>query len=226
MGGIICEACVNSEGLDPYYFDTSNIRARELRQCIDLRKQYRNEFSKTKNIGYYLWIDEGKHLVKVGRDYFKFEDILSYELVVDGETLVTSSNAVGRAIVGGIAFGIAGAIIGAATRGANTKKACSDMHITIGLNRSVINTAYIRFISDQTDRESTTYQDAQKSADACLALLKSISVALESENSAPITTESSPVSAADEILKFKQLLDANIITQEEFEAKKKQLLGL
>ena len=34
------------------------------------------------------------------------------------------------------------------------------------------------------------------------------------------------VSAADEITKFKQLLDTGIITQEEFDAKKKQLLGL
>lgn len=34
------------------------------------------------------------------------------------------------------------------------------------------------------------------------------------------------ISSADEILKFKQLLDAGIITQEEFEAKKKQLLGI
>ena len=38
----------------------------------------------------------------------------------------------------------------------------------------------------------------------------------------------SPASAstADEIMKFKQLLDAGVITQEEFDAKKKQLLGL
>ena len=34
------------------------------------------------------------------------------------------------------------------------------------------------------------------------------------------------VSAADEILKFKQLLDSGIITQEEYESKKKQLLGV
>ena len=34
------------------------------------------------------------------------------------------------------------------------------------------------------------------------------------------------VSAADEIKKFKELLDMDIITQEEFDAKKKQLLGL
>lgn len=33
-------------------------------------------------------------------------------------------------------------------------------------------------------------------------------------------------SSADELLKFKGLLDAGIITQEEFDAKKKQLLGL
>lgn len=33
-------------------------------------------------------------------------------------------------------------------------------------------------------------------------------------------------SSADEILKFKQLLDNGIISQEEFEAKKKQLLGV
>ncbi len=34
------------------------------------------------------------------------------------------------------------------------------------------------------------------------------------------------ISAADEILKFKQLLDAGVITENEFEAKKKQLLEL
>ena len=34
------------------------------------------------------------------------------------------------------------------------------------------------------------------------------------------------VSAAEELKKFKELLDAGIITQEEFDAKKKQLLGL
>jgi hypothetical protein len=34
------------------------------------------------------------------------------------------------------------------------------------------------------------------------------------------------VSAADELKKFKELLDAGVLTQEEFDAKKKQLLGL
>ena len=37
---------------------------------------------------------------------------------------------------------------------------------------------------------------------------------------------SAEVSAADELLKYKKLLDAGALTQEEYDAKKKQLLGL
>ncbi len=39
-------------------------------------------------------------------------------------------------------------------------------------------------------------------------------------------TDSNSFSSADEILKLKQLLDMGILTQEEFNAKKKQLLGI
>ena len=39
-------------------------------------------------------------------------------------------------------------------------------------------------------------------------------------------TVSSTTSSADELKKFKELLDDGVITQEEFDAKKKQLLGL
>ena len=39
-----------------------------------------------------------------------------------------------------------------------------------------------------------------------------------------VEKKSNKISDADEILKFKKLLDEGIITQEEFEKKKKQLL--
>ena len=46
-------------------------------------------------------------------------------------------------------------------------------------------------------------------------------------NSAEVLTQSQgSLSAADEIKKFKELFDSGIITEEEFNAKKKQLLGL
>ena len=41
-----------------------------------------------------------------------------------------------------------------------------------------------------------------------------------------VVKQETPHSNADELKKFKELLDSGVITQEEFDAKKKQLLGL
>lgn len=59
-------------------------------------------------------------------------------------------------------------------------------------------------------------------------LMLKIQTAFEDAKNQFTSKESDPAggSAADEILKFKQLLDAGAITEEEFNAKKKQLLGL
>ena len=54
-------------------------------------------------------------------------------------------------------------------------------------------------------------------------------VLVKQQNNATTTTtikQEIPQSNADELKKFKELLDMGIITQEEFDAKKKQLLGL
>lgn len=64
----------------------------------------------------------------------------------------------------------------------------------------------------------------------CWACQKSMKEAPSIASESPITAEfpadAQPASAADEILKFKQLADQGIITQEEFAAKKKRLLEL
>ena len=51
---------------------------------------------------------------------------------------------------------------------------------------------------------------------------------IENTNQKIDTSSAAPIASsnADEIKKYKELLDAGIITQEEFDAKKKQLLGL
>ena len=48
-------------------------------------------------------------------------------------------------------------------------------------------------------------------------------VMIEAQNKPQVTAA---VSSADELKKFKELLDGGVISQEEFDAKKKQLLGL
>ena len=54
--------------------------------------------------------------------------------------------------------------------------------------------------------------------------VKHIQTKIDSRRSS-MATAPPPSSVADELMKFKQMLDAGIITQEEFDAKKKQLLG-
>lgn len=51
-------------------------------------------------------------------------------------------------------------------------------------------------------------------------------VLIERQSNENIIKQETPKSNADELKKYKQLLDENIITQEEFNAKKKQLLDL
>ena len=48
---------------------------------------------------------------------------------------------------------------------------------------------------------------------------------IEHQNKSTVTL-AAPVSNADELKKFKELLDEGVITQAEFDAKEKQLLGL
>lgn len=49
---------------------------------------------------------------------------------------------------------------------------------------------------------------------------------VENKRHADTPSSSPQLSVADELIKFKELLDAGILTQEEFDAKKKQMLGV
>ena len=64
-------------------------------------------------------------------------------------------------------------------------------------------------------------------ADNTISFLDSLCAKAAAEKAlAANTAQPSAISSADEILKYKNLLDSGIISQEEFDAKKKQLLGL
>lgn len=59
---------------------------------------------------------------------------------------------------------------------------------------------------------------------ACSSMIKKAETMLTSNETSSRMQESNNFSSADEILKFKQLLDQGIITKEEFERKKNELL--
>ena len=70
------------------------------------------------------------------------------------------------------------------------------------------------------------YQSSYTTAQNILSVLQIISEGNIRTQEEVVQQQGSTNSVADEIMKFKELLDKGVITQEEFEAKKKQLLNL
>lgn len=152
---------------------------------------------------------------------YKCEDIMEYELIEDGETIVKGG--LGSAVAGGVLFGGVGAVVGGLTGGKKSKSTATKLQIKITINDINNPIVYINFIATETKKKSLVYKAAYASAQEILSVL-SIIKSVDTENS--VTESINNTSVADEILKFNNLLKEGIISQEEFEVKKKQLLGL
>ena len=190
-------------------------------------------FTPTKKIANIMEIDENKRQIIFHTGYFggrgnakvyNYEDIMTFELLEDGSSV--TKGGLGRAVAGGLLFGGVGAIVGGITGGKKSKGICNSLKLKITVNDISNPAVYVNLINTATKTKSLTYKILYKSAQDALSTLQIICDTIESEKASTITTQGNSPSAADEILKFKKLLDEGVITQEEFDAKKKQLLGL
>lgn len=146
---------------------------------------------------------------KVEPVVFSFDEVDSYEFeTVGGKTVTKKKGGITRAIVGGAIAGPVGAVIGSGTAKEETKT-------TGGIKMLKVHfTTY----AGKVERMSNIYpMGFTDFLDRCIDEAKD---ALTSQATA------SAASAADEILKYKSLLDQGIITDDEFQTKKMQLLGL
>lgn len=187
-------------------------------------------FTVTKKIGTFIEIDDNKMKWLVPDGFFggrknskiyNYSDIVGFELLEDGESI--TKGGLGSAVAGGILFGGVGAVVGGVTGGKKSKSICNSLKIKITVNNINNPTVYIKFLNTATKKNSFTYKTLYNSAQECLSTLQLIC------NSQEVLVANSGIdltSNADEILKYKKLLDNEIITQQEFDAKKKHLLGL
>lgn len=93
---------------------------------------------------------------------------------------------------------------------------------------SAVATSFGHGIAVATSSGSIRFKAITNNAEVHAAISKLL---MERQEKAPAASEQKPTVAvtqsnADELKKFKDLLDSGVITQEEFDAKKKQLLGL
>jgi len=171
-----------------------------------------------------LWlIPDGMFGGKKSPIIYSFDKISEFELLEDGNSI--TKGGLGRALVGGALFGGVGAIVGGVTGGKKTKQLVNKLQIKITTNDMSNPAIYINLISGPTKTQSMIYKSSYNAAQEILSILTVITKSQEPRNS-NIDTSAPQTSTADEIRKFKQLLDDGIITEEEFSQKKKDLLGM
>lgn len=167
-----------------------------------------------------------------GLKAYRFDQIIKYE---NGQN--TYERQVGkkghyifRAIIGNYIAGPTGAVIGAMTRN-DTRHFVSEngqyfIRVYFKEDDGVISTHYRKF--GENRKRGTRESDKIEYVRYDTTFQKIIKMAEAEENIAsPVPAPTvNAVSAADEIKKFKELLDIGAITQDEYDAKKKQLLGL
>lgn len=220
--GAICTTCLSSAGIsmlnNPMSYNQQSIN-----EMISNRQTMVKNFKPTKSTGNYIHIDENNKSFRIGKDIFAYENLLSFELLENGQSI--TKGGLGRAVAGGLLLGGVGAVVGGVTGGKKTKGICNSMKLRVSLKNAHTDVVYITFIMTETKTESFKYKLAQDSAQKCITALETINDINQSALNQPVYVPQT-VSSADEIVKFKDLLDQGIITQEEFETKKKELLQL
>lgn len=153
--------------------------------------------------GAYLWngLAEFKRFSKNSKYIFTPQTVARIEILASTSTGPSASNFVKGTLLAGAAVGAAAAMSAMGSEH-TVKVTWKDNN---GSQESII-----------TFKNSTAFQ----------AFIGQLGSLMNQPNAATPAPSFPAISSADEILKFKKLMDEGIITQAEFEAKKKQLLGI
>lgn len=193
-------------------------------------------FKVTKQIGNYMWIDEVNQLIMVStKDMMKpkyllrFDNIISFSIVQDNKEVLKKSG-VKRAIAGGILFGPTGAIVGAITGSEKAVNYVSNLWIKIDLDgkdteRNFVNIPLI--VARRTATNSDKYKSVATSVERIIEFLSDITESEDEESIEIIEkTQMNNDDEFEKIKRYKDLLDQGILTQDEFDKKKQELLKL
>lgn len=224
--GFVCNDCLKKCGNFLSSFGLKNRSIENIKRAITTNENNNNLlnlFQATRKIQKYLEIDENNMLWKLPsyrNIIFCYDDIISFELLENGQAI--TKGGLGRAVVGGALFGGVGAIVGGVTGKKKIKQEINEYRIKIITKHFFYPQVFINFlIAGKMKSDSILYKSYAQNAQSVLSMLSIIQNSVsEKDNS------STELSTADEILKFKKLLDDGIITKDEFDKKKTQLLNL
>ena len=149
---------------------------------------------------------------------YDFKDIIKVELDENGNKYV-SQNGVLRAVVGSAVFGGVGAIVGATT--ATKSHTINSLNVIVYTSRISDPVITIPLIISPVSDSSALYSRNKADAIKLMGMLNAIAVQNE-----PAKVENvSAISNADELAKYKKLLDEGAISEEEYKEVKSKILN-
>lgn len=222
--GAICDDCFAKCG--PFIFGLRSKTLDQIQTAINDNERNRElgvAYKCTKKAEKYLEVDENNKLWRAPRFsldiFFTYDDIVSFELLENGNTV--TKGGIGSAVAGGALFGGAGAMVGAVTGTKRTNQEITQYCIKIITRNASCPEVYVDFLpAGKVKSNGILYRSYAASAQSVLTMLTLMTDEQKAES------KNGSISAADEIAKYKKLLDDGAITQEEFDMKKKQLLGI
>ena len=166
---------------------------------------------------------------------YSYNDILSCEIVEDGETVYQKLRTIGRSIVGGVIAGGAGAVIGGLSGKTKENRGVKSLVFRIVFKSTSKPIVKLRFIDAQEETLKTKrsidlsdpyYAQLYKEAlDSVKDWRDTFEIIIDSVNSEKKSTSNSYLSVSDELIKLNDLKEKGILTADEFEQQKRKMLS-
>lgn len=232
--GYVCNHCWDSKGLNKridYMTESRNYAAQQIRDMVQVVNNVpacASNFNGNTLVADLVQLDDSTQTVQIitkagfnsAKEYIKYNQIVSFELLEDGDTI--TKGGLGSAVIGGALFGAGGAIAGAVLGAKKTKAICNSLQLRISVRDYYKKVIVVNYIELPTKCTSMTYKQMHEQAQKAVGELQ---VAAASTQRNPVQQTASG-SVADEIAKLNKLKEQGIITEEEFFAAKKKLLGI
>lgn len=171
-----------------------------------------------------------KFIYKKGKSFsktYKFSDLINYEVYENGKSQVQGR--AGSALIGGAFFGLGGLIVGS-SMSRNINEKCNQLKLIIRLNDFDCPQIVITYVDNGAwDKNGWTYRNLKENLQSVCSMLEFMLNEKTLEQSSTVKQEektSEIKSSKEQLQELKEMLDDGLINQEDFEQKKKQILGL
>src|SRR5699024_7751338 len=163
----VCKKCLPDVSFTEYF----KMPFKKLEDFQDRLVGNASQFEYTRSVGNIFRINEDKReILLASGEVISFDDVVKFELIEDDHTV--AGGGVGRAVVGGVIAGGAGAVVGALT--GNKRGNCKSLQVKLTTKNTKSAANYITFISNKTKKKSKEYEESVNLAQETMSLLEII----------------------------------------------------